>query len=168
MPDEEPLGVTLAKGALAGVIATGAMVAVRDALWKAEGEALREREKQLREGMEQTGFQKPVRWTADRLDVPLDKEQEQRVGKAIAWALGIGGVVGYAAARRRWPQARAGHGSAFGAAVWLAEDETLLPALGLAHGPFAYPWQAHARGLAAHLAYGVTAETTLRALDAAT
>ena len=44
------------------------------------------------------------------------------------------------------------------------EDEVANPALGLAAPPGRYPWQPHARGLAAHLLYGLVAELALRAL----
>ena len=39
------------------------------------------------------------------------------------------------------------------------------PVLGLTPGPMAFPWQAHARGLAGHLAYGVTSNAVLDAVD---
>ena len=163
--EDAPALETLAKGALAGMAATAALVATRQALWRMEDPETREREMALREGAEATGLQKPVRAAADALGAPLSKEQEQRAGEALAWTLGVAGVVGYAYARRRWPALRAGRGLAFGTFVWAAEDEGLIPALGMARAPWEYPWQAHARGLAAHLAYGVTAEAALSAMD---
>ena len=39
------------------------------------------------------------------------------------------------------------------------------PLLGLAAPPGDYPWQDHARAVAAHLVLGVVAEGVLRALD---
>ncbi len=36
---------------------------------------------------------------------------------------------------------------------------------GLASGPTAYPWQAHARGLVAHLVLGATTDAVLGAAD---
>lgn len=40
--------------------------------------------------------------------------------------------------------------------MFLLNDEILAPVLGLASGPTAYPWQAHARGLVVVLVTGVT------------
>lgn len=36
---------------------------------------------------------------------------------------------------------------------------------GLAASPGDYPWQDHARGLVAHLVYGIVTDTVLRLLD---
>jgi hypothetical protein len=44
-------------------------------------------------------------------------------------------------------------------------DELVNPVLGLTPGPAAFPWQAHARGLGGHLAFGAANDTALRALD---
>lgn len=156
---------TLTRALAAGVVATATLVLVRQALWHLEPAALREREMRLREGTEQTGFQKPVRALAERLKVPLSKKGETALGELIAWSAGILGVVAYTFARTRWPRLGAGRGALFGVGVWLGEDEGAMPALGLAKGPSHYPWQAHARGFGAHLAYGVAAESTLRALE---
>lgn len=158
-------GRTLAKGIVAGVVATAALVATREALWRMESEALRAHEMSLREGVEATGFQKPVHAVADKYGILLDKEEEQRVAQALAWGAGVAAVTAYAFARDRWPATRAGHGLAFGLAAWAIEDETLMPLAGMARPPQDYPWQAHARGLGAHAAYGVAAETTLKAMD---
>lgn len=47
-------------------------------------------------------------------------------------------------------------GLAFGAGLWAAADETTLPALGFSGWWPDYPVSAHARGLAAHLVYGLS------------
>lgn len=161
----EPLGKTLAKGVVAGVAATTAMVAARQAFWHAQSDEVRAREERMREGQEVTPLQRPVRQAADALHIPLGPEGERKVGRALAWGLGIGGVAAYAAVRQRVPQVAAAGGVAFGLAMWAAEDELLVPAVTGQLEPTKYPWQAHARGLAAHLVYGVTAEAALSAMD---
>ena len=45
--------------------------------------------------------------------------------------------------------------------MFLVNDEILAPVLGLASGPAAYPWQAHARGLVGHLVLGAVTDTVL-------
>ncbi|CAA9313559.1 MAG: hypothetical protein AVDCRST_MAG56-6410 [uncultured Cytophagales bacterium] len=49
--------------------------------------------------------------------------------------------------------------------LFIVMDEIVAPLAGLASGPFAYPWQAHARGLAGHLTVGVTTDAVLGLLD---
>lgn len=60
-------------------------------------------------------------------------------------------------------------GLAFGAAVWLAADEVMVPLLGLSPGPTAYPPAQHAHRLGAHLAYGAATaaatQTVYRLVD---
>ncbi|MCA1652498.1 MAG: DUF1440 domain-containing protein, partial [Acidobacteria bacterium] len=56
-------------------------------------------------------------------------------------------------------------GLLFGLMFWLGFDEIMTVAAGVARPPQQYPWQAHARGLVGHLAYGVVADTTLDVLD---
>jgi hypothetical protein len=46
------------------------------------------------------------------------------------------------------------------------QDEGLNAASGLAADPRKYPWQAHARGLAAHLVFGVVTNAVLNLLKA--
>ena len=55
----------------------------------------------------------------------------------------------------------------FGLGLWLLQDEVLNSVTGLGAKPQEYPWQAHARGLAAHLAYGVVTELALGVVDRA-
>lgn len=56
-------------------------------------------------------------------------------------------------------------GLSFGTGFYLLVDEIGNPALGLTPGPGAFPWQAHARGLVAHLAFGVTTEVVLNLME---
>lgn len=86
-------------------------------------------------------------------------------GLALHYLLGAAPAVLYAALRDKYPQLRAGGGSAFGLGVFLLQDELLGAVLGLSGDPRQYPWQAHARGLVAHVLYGVLAEQALSLLD---
>ncbi|WP_229973018.1 hypothetical protein [Pontibacter harenae] len=51
--------------------------------------------------------------------------------------------------------------------LFVVMDEMVAPMAGLSSGPTAYPWQAHARGLASHLTVGVVTDGVLRGLDKA-
>lgn len=165
--DRNGFALDVVNGLVAGAAATQALVSTGSWMYAHENDAARKREEEIRKDAQVTPLQKPVRRAAEALDVPLSKEGEERVGNALAWTMSIAGVVAYAAARRRFPAIRAGRGLAFGAATWLLEDELMMWGLGLTPPPQEYPWQAHARGLATHLAHGVVAELALEALDAA-
>jgi hypothetical protein len=44
-------------------------------------------------------------------------------------------------------------------------DELMMPLLGLADGPTAYPVELHAYGLGAHIVYGLAMAATAQVLD---
>ena len=92
----------------------------------------------------------------------------QRPGPAkTAFHYGLGVLPGalYGAARRPWPSLGVGCGGLYGLGLFVVMDETAAPLVGIASGPSRYPWQAHARGLVAHLVLGMTTEILLRAAD---
>lgn len=79
------------------------------------------------------------------------------------YALGMLPGILYGAVRRTRPSVRAGSGVLYGLALFGVMDETAAPLTGIASAPDRYPWQAHARGLIAHVVLGVTTEILLRA-----
>ncbi len=153
----------LMKGALAGLAATWVMGKVTGYLYEREDEQAREREDAAREG--ETAYENAAGKAADLLGRELSDEDLARAGETIHWALGASAGALYGALRGRLPGADAGAGLAYGAAFFLAMDEGGNVLLGLTPGPQAFPWQAHARGLAGHLAFGATAELALRLLN---
>jgi uncharacterized membrane protein YagU involved in acid resistance len=82
-------------------------------------------------------------------------------------AFGLLGGLQYVAMRRRNPRIGAGMGLLFGAAFFLFGDEILVSLMRWTPGPRAFSWKVHARGAAAHVAYGVAAEAMARVLDRA-
>jgi hypothetical protein len=52
--------------------------------------------------------------------------------------------------------------------LFLVQDEAVNAATGLSARPGQYPWQAHARGLVAHLVYGLVTDGVLRLLKGLT
>jgi uncharacterized protein (TIGR02284 family) len=74
----------------------------------------------------------------------------------------------YAAMRHRYPLIRSGRGALFGLTVFLLQDEGFTAVTGLAADPRKYPWQAHARGLAAHLVYGIVTDAALDVIEKGT
>lgn len=71
----------------------------------------------------------------------------------------------YGALRHRVKGLSGGQGFLYGLGLFLVEDETAGPLLGLASGPLTYPWQAHARGLVSHLVLGMVMDAVLRVMD---
>jgi hypothetical protein len=68
----------------------------------------------------------------------------------------------YAWVRPEKTQSSVARGLGFGSAFFLIVDEGLNTVLGFTPPPQEFPWQAHARGAVAHLAYGVVCEGVLR------
>ncbi len=91
--------------------------------------------------------------------------QPHPAGIAVHYAVGMVPAALYAANRKHLPGGVVSRGLLYGLALFLVEDEVLNPALGMAAAPQKYPWQAHARGLVAHLALGLATEAALAALD---
>ena len=147
-------------GAIAGLVATWAMGKVTTFLYEREDERAREREDEARGGKPASGV--AAQEGARIIGHALSDDQQKKYGSGVHWALGIGMGALYGVLRWRVPNADLAHGLAFGAAFFLAVDEVGNTALGLTPGPAEFPWQAHARGLAGHLAYGAVADTVVR------
>lgn len=91
--------------------------------------------------------------------------QPNAAGMLVHYGLGVLPGALYAVSRRRFPSVRLGAGALYGVGLFVVNDEIAAPVLGLASGPRAYPWQAHARGLLAHTVLGVVSESALRLFD---
>jgi hypothetical protein len=151
------------KGALAGAAATWVMGQVTTWLYENESEDTRRREEQARGG--QSAYTNAAAKAADAVGAQLSADQREKAGSAIHWALGAAGGAAYAAMRKQWPGVARLNGLAFGAGFFMVMDELMNPVLGLTPGPGAFPWEAHARGLGGHLAYGLVNELVLATLD---
>ncbi|UJR78625.1 DUF6789 family protein [Sandaracinus amylolyticus] len=84
--------------------------------------------------------------------LPVDKA---RAGHAVHYAFGGAWGAAYGATAAMVPKV-AGPlgGAAFGALVWVASNDLLLPAFRLAAWPIHYPVRSHLYAIAAHVAYG--------------
>ena len=90
--------------------------------------------------------------------------QEKQFETGVMTALGAGGGIAYVLLARRWPLGWLLGGAIFGTVFYLIEDEGMGPALGLAGDNTKYPVEAHVRGFAAHLAFGLVAAGVARLL----
>lgn len=94
-------------------------------------------------------------------------EQHEIAGVVTHYGIGIGPGVAYALFRDKLPGRGVLRGLLFGLGVFAVQDELLNAGSGLGAKPGKYPWQAHARGLVSHLAFGVTTELMLNSMEKA-
>lgn len=153
----------LACGALAGAAGWLAMDQVLRFLYNHERPAVQAREDHARGGI--PALERMAEEMAGSFGSPLSDHQRQVGGTILQWTTGIGAGVLYGALRGRLLGVSAGRGLVYGAAFSLIVDEGLIPLLGFASGPRAFPWQTHARGFLGHLAFGAVTEAALETLD---
>lgn len=101
---------------------------------------------------------------SDAVGATLIPKHPHPAGMAVHYSLGVGPGAVYSVLQDRVPYVGAGRGALWGAALFVAQDEVLNAATGLSGKPQDYPWQAHGRGLVAHLVYGVVTDTAIRAM----
>jgi putative membrane protein len=154
----------VASGVVVGFCATEALDWLSTVLYQRQDHRTRQAEDQVRG--DRHAYEVAVERLARRIGRPLNGEQTARWGWRFHKLFGFLGGPAYLLLRRSFPRLARGSGLAFGAAFFLLVDELLVPALRLTPGPLAFSWKVHARGAAAHLAYGVAAESTARLLAA--
>ncbi|HKP73658.1 MAG TPA: DUF1440 domain-containing protein [Pyrinomonadaceae bacterium] len=94
----------------------------------------------------------------------LSGGEKESAGTVFHYAMGTTSGALYGAVAEFVPGVKAGAGLPFGAAVWLAVDEGLVPAVGLSKSSPEYPLSIHAYAFASHLVYGLTTEVVRRAV----
>jgi hypothetical protein len=163
MRESHGLGEDLIKGAIAGAVATWVMGKVTNTMYQREDRGARRQEDDARSG--KTAYGVAAEKAGQAMGTSLNQDQNEKIGAAIHWALGVGAGAVYAVVRRRFASVGKIAGLGFGTVFWAVVDEGVVPALGLTPGARAFPWQAHARGLAGHLTFGTVTDGTLRVLD---
>jgi putative membrane protein len=153
------------KGLLVGWAATKALDAVSIALYENEDRRTRIAENAVRHNKH--AYERAVVQIAGLAGKSLSRGERKRLGWQFHKLTGVLTGLQYIALRRRSPRVGAGMGLLFGAAFFLLMDELFVPLMGWTPGPRAFSWKVHARGAAAHIAYGVAAEATARLLDRA-
>lgn len=96
----------------------------------------------------------------------LSKEGKQKGGPIVHYAFGalMGGF--YGALAELSDRATSGAGTGFGTGLFVAADEIMVPALGLAKPPAQQPASDQVTHWAAHMVYGGTVELVRRAIAA--
>jgi hypothetical protein len=94
----------------------------------------------------------------------LTEAEKEAAGTVVHYAFGTVTGAMYGAMAELAPVVTAGLGMPYGAAIWIAGDEGIVPALGLSKSPTEYPLSTHAYAFASHLFYGLTVEVVRRAV----
>lgn len=158
--------LTALMGTAAGAVATWAMTQVDWFMWRRLGARTRARTIAVRPGGEPPA-QVLVGSVEKLVGLRLTPEQHHATGEAVHYMIGIAPAAGYALVRDKLPGRGTARGLLYGLGMFLVQDEALNTVTGLGAKPQDYPWQAHARGLVAHLVYGVVTELTLNAMEQA-
>jgi hypothetical protein len=95
---------------------------------------------------------------------PLTERQVKKAAVIVHYGIGTAAGAAYGAASEYVPRLRAGFGAGFGTVFFLGGEEVAVPLMGLSKSPREIPFQSHAVGLAAHLAYGVVTEIVRRCM----
>ncbi len=136
--------------ALAGLGATLFMEQASTKFYERQSPQSRQREEQLRTEMPTTTL---VRKAAGLLGEELSDERAERLGTLSHYAFGAAGGPA-ALLLTRLPTSPLRAGLAVATAMEVFVDEGMNTVLGLTAPPQEWPWQAHARGVAAHAVYG--------------
>lgn len=150
-------------GALGGIAGTMAMGKLSSFLYKFESEEKKHKEETLRK-------QPPYQTMAEKmarniLNKELTDQQKKKAGMALHWAYGIGWGALYGVLRKRVPMLSKAAGLPFATAFTLIGDEGMNTAFGVTPPPREFPWEAHARGYAGHIAFTATLEAVSRVGD---
>lgn len=149
-----------ARGLIIGAAASQVMGKVTEVFYDKQSDRAREREEEIREA---PSFMVAAKRMVSVVEEEPKEEHVNKLGTALHTGLGLGMGVLYSVAAERYPKIRAGRGLAFGLGFFLAIDEGMNTAFGWTPRPDKFPWQAHARGLVAHLVYGVVIDAALSA-----
>jgi hypothetical protein len=162
--EQRNVAVDMVLGALAGAAGVWVMDRVGWAMYDREDPAALAQEHQARAGGRDVAHAMVAKFgEVTGADVPT--EQPSPAGLAVHYGLGMVPGALYAAARDEVPALRAGNGALYGLGLFVMNDEVAAPLMGVASGPGAYPWQAHARGLISHVVLGVVTESVLKVFD---
>jgi uncharacterized membrane protein YagU involved in acid resistance len=93
----------------------------------------------------------------------LDESQKKIFEQCAATALGATAGVSYAWLASKWNLNWLLGGLVFGGIFWAVEDEGISPLLGLVGNNTKYPLEAHVRGLAAHIVFGIVTAAFVKA-----
>ncbi len=147
-----------AAGLVGGLVASFVMSEFQSLLSK-----LTEEEKNSKKKKDEPATTKAAEAISENVfDHKLKKSEKEPAGEAMHYAMGATSGLIYGIVSEIAPMTTVGLGLPFGAAVWLAADDVIVPALGLAKPATEYPLSTHAYALSSHLVYGLTTDLVRR------
>lgn len=158
------VGLKVIAGIAAGAVGVWALDRFDWFMWNREDSETRARTTAVRPKGEPPA-QALVSKVEDATEEHLDLATHETISQAVHYSIGIAPAIGYALLRDRLPVSGVARGALYGAGLFLIQDEALNTVTGLGAKPQDYPWQAHARGIVAHIVYGVVTELTLNILE---
>jgi len=153
-------------GAASGLVASWLMEqAQARVIGPAGGAETKERERQAQGDLEPATIRTAER-AAHAVGREIPEDWKGAAGALVHYGTGaaFGALYGVAARRLGVPALLGG--ALFGAAIWLVNDEGLVPALGISRKPWDYPASTHVKALASHLVYGTATGAGVRLLGA--
>lgn len=154
---------TLTHGLAAGFVGTQVLDVLSSFFYQNLSAEDRMAEDRARSGHQ--AYEVMVMNAAKAAGLELTEEQIKYWGWRFHRGFGLSGGVQYIALREKFPAVGAGCGLLFGIGFWLVADELMIYLTKSTPGPQNFSWKAHARGFAAHVAYGVAMELTARTFD---
>lgn len=162
--DVGDVALKVAAGFAAGAVGVWALDRLDWFMWDQEDSKSRERTTAVRPNGEP-----PAQALVSKMEVATGKHLEpsthEAASQVVHYSIGIAPAIGYALLRDKLPMSGVARGALYGAGLFLTQDEVLNTVTGLGAKPQNYPWQAHARGLVAHTAYGIVTELALVLVD---
>lgn len=157
-----------AKGLCAGIVGgllASFLMEQFQALWSKAAEELRPSDNARESGKEEepANVKTAQAISEGLIGKPIPERNEATAGETVHYAMGATSGAIYGLAAEVSPLTTIGDGLAFGACVWLAADNGIVPALGLAKPPTQTPVSTHVYALASHLVYGFVTESVRRA-----
>ena len=151
-------------GLAAGALGVWALDRVDWFMWNREDPRARARTTAVRPNGEPPA-QALVSKAEDAAGKRLESAAHEAASQVVHYAIGMGPAIGYALLRDRLPAGGVARGALYGAALFVMQDEALNTATSLGAQPRDYPRQAHARGIVAHIVYGIATELTLNLIE---
>lgn len=158
MPNET--SADLAVGALAGIIGGFALAGAAQTMYSLTSQ---------KKIAEETAIEPrdPFIVLAEKLEKltgkNLNESQKKIFEQGVATALSATAGVCYTLLSNKWKLNWLMGGIVFGGLFWAVEDEGISPLLGLVGDNMKYPLEAHIRGLAAHVVFGIVTAAFVKA-----
>jgi hypothetical protein len=162
--DVGDVALKVAAGFAAGALGVWALDRLDWFMWDQEDPESRARTTAVRPNGEPPA-QALVSKMEDGIGKHLEPDTHEAVSQVVHYSIGIAPAISYALLRDKLPMNGVARGALYGVGLFLTQDEVLNTVTGLGAKPQDYPWQAHARGIVAHTAYGIVTELALQLVD---